>query len=738
MLLRGPRLSWALIAFAFVATLAACGGGGGGGSTVKPAVAQPTPTSTPTGVTQALSASGGTIALPAGELAGASITFPASDMPAGVDVTFSTNQSGAPSPQNRTRRTLSASAIAVYVMTFSGSSQSGITFSGSITLQYTGTTTGLTLEVFDDANLVSVCPESVSNGVTTFTCSNVTINLADTYYLEIVSGSNVTPTPSPSPTPTPSPSPSPSPAGFETGPAATLAPIPYYTVGATKIGFGPYSVANAFNYLVQSGWNGSGVTVAIVGNDLPNTSDISTYVSQFGSGFSLSNYSTEAVDGGGSDASTLGEATLDVETVAGLAPGAKIIFYNTTDTGFADAFNQMVSDQQSSGAPTVVSISFGGCEGPSTYYAYDEAVDAIFAQGAAQGMAFIASAGDQGDECYDGSGFTFGPNFFATDPNVIAVGGTETAAAGCGVGTIASTTAWNDECDAGPSQGATGGGVSALFTSPPYQSGLGVSSTYRNEPDVALPAEYTATYQSGWGALNGTSWSAPQLAALTAQIYQYCRTAIQNPIQLYYYAYQHGTGTFTDVTSGNNQFGSDSTYYTAATGFDNVSGMGIPVGTKIAQTVCPGRSPTGGLTSALRAPANYAAHGSEQPTLVHDVPRLQGLSDHGVRNGSTQTRIVLTLRNTSTLAQDEQAVTAALVSAGFSIVKTYANHLVIDAQAPASVVSSYFQTEMHDFAQPKHGMRYANVYPAVLPATIAPYVRGVILDNIVIAIPLKR
>lgn len=552
-----------------------------------------------------------------------------------------------------------------------------------------------------------------------------TLSSGQTYYFCLYEQAAPTPTPSPPPTPTPgvtaTPASTPTPVPSS---AATLAPISSAPNGS---GWAPYAVANAFQYPVQSGYNGTGQTIAVLGDYPPSAVDLSHYLTQFGI-TQTGTYTIRNVDGGSpkTDSGGLGEATLDVETVSALAPGANIVFYAVPDLSnqsFLDAYNAIIADNTAK----VASISFGGCEGSTDLSVNDP----VFAQGAAAGIAWVASAGDQGDECYVGPGFTIGVNTPAADPNVVAVGGTETDS------TIASTTAWNDgNCG---SQCATGGGVSTIFSLPSYQSGLAgeASTTHRNVPDVAMPAVFDGVYQSRWNSVLGTSWSAPETAAMIAEIYQYCKTSIANPVTMFYTAFSRGHyADFTDVTSGTNRFGSDATYYNAGLGFDNVSGIGVPLGMPIANSLCPNRVPTF-VTRSFAAAAQSASYAPAVATSLRTVPDLRGTQDLGERSGSARTRVALVLRATSSLASDERTVVDALTAAGFTVTGRYNNHLVIDAEAPASVVDGYFQTRLHDVAQGQYGTRYANTSPVVLPASVAPYVQGVIAHNLIRMIPLS-
>jgi subtilisin family serine protease len=180
-----------------VSLLTACGGGGG---------------STPGGggggggnggggSSGTLSASGGTIALPTSGGISPTLTYPSSNIPSGVKVTFTAAGSG-PTPFSNARHTASGTASAIYTMTFGGNaSGQSVTFNGNLTLSYSGTSSNLILEIFDTTqinnasftNPVATCPETSSSGTVTFTCSgSVSISsLSDAFALEIVSGSNL-------------------------------------------------------------------------------------------------------------------------------------------------------------------------------------------------------------------------------------------------------------------------------------------------------------------------------------------------------------------------------------------------------------------------------------------------------------------------------------------------------------------------------------------------------------------
>jgi hypothetical protein len=105
------------------------------------------------------------------------------------------------------------------------------------------------------------------------------------------------------------------------------------------------------------------------------------------------------------------------------------------------------------------------------------------------------------------------------------------------------------------------------------------STTERNVPDAAFPAYYTDTYVSGgWVGLQGTSWSSPTYVALQLEINQvkgqrlgWINSAIYCVFKKEGYAID-----FYDVTKGSNG------KYSAKTGYDNVTGIGSPIGEALA------------------------------------------------------------------------------------------------------------------------------------------------------------
>lgn len=739
----GVRIGGA-IAVATCALLVACGGGGGGGG-ITPA--SPTPTPLPTTSPQSTSASlnsssttlvnfGSVSSNGTKVISSAAVTLPMASPDATGTIAVSANApNGAPTPSARIvhfkRQTLGVPTTPIVYFALNLSTSTTIYSSPAVQLTGVTVTQPCYLVVYDPADPSAgwnglAGPATPVGGTVTIRAASlmqpIALRAGQTYIFAIVTSQSTVPTPSPGPTAT------------ATG---TGSPLPAITAAPHDAGWTPYQVAQALQLPVMSGYSGAGQTIAIIGDANPLLSDIHTYLSAFqinrrGS-FNIINIDG-GPDGSGAINGDDGEATLDVETVLALAPDANVLFYaipNTDNASFLAGENYVLTDPNK---PSVLSESFGGCESPS-----NQNDDVYFKAGAGQGISFTASSGDEGNECYTGTDpagnptFTPGPNNPASDPYVIGVGGNENAdAQQTGLGSLTSQTVWNDSYLSGP--GASGGGVSSLFGLPSYQSGLAgiASSSQRNVPDISMPSEGVAiVFGGGWHQFGGTSWGAPEAAALIAELNQYCGGvgAPTNTVAPFYTAFRRSASAFLDVNVGNNRFGSSTPYYQAVNGYDDASGLGVPLGMPMLAQMCPThawQSRTVATQSLTRE-----SYGAARDTALANAIDVRRIGDLGERSAISQSTVSLVLRNTSTVSQDEQTVIASLKAAGFRIVRTYASHMLIEASAPAATVNGYFGTSLHDVSQGRFGTRYANVTSTTIPAAIAPYVRGVVADNLI-------
>jgi kumamolisin len=277
-----------------------------------------------------------------------------------------------------------------------------------------------------------------------------------------------------------------------------------------------------------------------------------------------------------------GEVALDIEVAGALAPGAKIVAYfgPNTDQGFLDAITTAIHD--TTNAPSIVSISWGGPESTWTAQALSS-FDAAFADAATLGITVCVAAGDNGssDGVTDGEAHV---DFPASSPHVLACGGTSLAASGA---TIESETVWND----GSQGGATGGGISGTFGLPAWQQNAGVPPSVnpgapvgRGVPDVAGNADpqtgYVTLVDGQSGVIGGTSAVAPLWAALTALLNEQSGASL-GFLNAQLYAQ---TTSLNDITVGNNGA------YSAGPGWDACTGLGSPNGTLLAASLSPAPS----------------------------------------------------------------------------------------------------------------------------------------------------
>jgi kumamolisin len=330
----------------------------------------------------------------------------------------------------------------------------------------------------------------------------------------------------------------------------------------------PRQLAQIYNFPQNTGQNQTIALIELGGGF--NNSDLQNYWKQLGS----SNVSTTAVSVDGAQNSPTGdpngpdgEVVLDIEVAGGVAPDARIVVYfaPNTDQGFLDAINAAIHDTVRN--PSVISISWGSPESEWIPQAMN-AFNAAFHDAALLGISVCAAAGDNGssDGEQDGRNHV---DFPASSPWVLACGGTRLQASG---GKIQSETVWND----GTNGGATGGGISAHFSRPGYQSGLKISGC--GVPDVAAVADpetgYLVFVDGEQGIVGGTSAVAPLWAGLIAL----CNEQLGKRLGWFHpalYSTLTRHKALHDITSGTNGA------FKAGPGWDACTGLGSPDGQAI-------------------------------------------------------------------------------------------------------------------------------------------------------------
>lgn len=435
------------------------------------------------------------------------------------------------------------------------------------------------------ANLTAASvPSSIAPYVSTASLSNVVVALPVARHTPKPKPT-ATPTTAPSPTPVPTPTPTPVPTATPTPvPTATPTTAPAGCNGAAADN-GPFTnaygtlatgVAKPFDFPVQHGCNGAGYTAAVVIDDPVNTSYLATYLSAAGI-TQTGTVTNEAIDGGGSGDDV--ETDLDVQTIAGLAPGANIIVYHVgslADQNIEDGYNQILTD----GKAAAVNSSFGACESSDT--SFESATNSIAEQGAAEGVEFSASSGDTGSNECGLFNTSKGVSTPAGDPYFSSIGGVNFTYTSAGV--LTSVTEGSSSCSDGLTTTCTGGGgVSTVVALPTWQSGIaGVITSGRNQPDISLPFDPVAVYNGSWGEYLGTSWSSPASVALFLEADELHggRLGWMNP-NLYSLFSQTGYSSYyTPCTSGSN-----GAYSCNANQYNQAAGIGAPKGWALANAL---------------------------------------------------------------------------------------------------------------------------------------------------------
>jgi subtilase family serine protease len=187
----------------------------------------------------------------------------------------------------------------------------------------------------------------------------------------------------------------------------------------------PNSTLNA-NYTSGTSYTGSGVTIGIGGDAVIQSNTVVNYRSVF-----LGNSTAPVITNvdGVTSTSDTDEAYIDTELSGGLAPGATIHFYTSTD--LTSAIEKAINDN----AVDIFSLSFGMCEWGLTT-ADNAQINGWWEQAATQGIAVTVSTGDSGSAGCDNTQNNNGNNIteaeyglqvsgFASTPYNIAVGGTD-------------------------------------------------------------------------------------------------------------------------------------------------------------------------------------------------------------------------------------------------------------------------------------------------------------------------
>lgn len=297
------------------------------------------------------------------------------------------------------------------------------------------------------------------------------------------------------------------------------------------------------------------------------------------------------------------EATLDVQLVATLAPGAQIDvwFFPKIAQGLVAAIDAAVAAKAN-----IISISIGTSEsdwGPGEVVL----INAALQRAARHGITICCSSGDYGSRNRPPGVNTKDRkarvNFPASSPWALACGGTSLVQRR---GAFTGETTWNTTVYG--MQRATGGGVSGWFPRPGFQrtlagpsgqKGIWVrkpSKQWRGRlvPDVSAHADRALGYAIVLGgkpfAADGTSAAAPLWAALLARVAE----AIGRPVGWLNKSLPAlaRAGAFHDVTTGNNAVADVARSFAAGPGWDPCTGYGSPNGERLVAALAARRRAT--------------------------------------------------------------------------------------------------------------------------------------------------
>ncbi len=286
-----------------------------------------------------------------------------------------------------------------------------------------------------------------------------------------------------------------------------------------------------------STWDGTGVSIGILGTSDLTLTDVANYRMAFlGETSSSVNLPTVIVDGNDPGVTaTADEALLDNEIAGGLAPKAKIYFYTAADTGLSSGLMNAWYRALDDDAVSILNVSFSGCEAEQGTAGNEEILEAA-EQAAAEGITVTVSAGDAGSAGCDNfetemlAQDGLGVNGIASTPYTIAVGGTDFDGLSAAFATYVSSSSagappyyrtasgyipeepWNNSTMANTTLAANvayqngaggtdivagGGGASTVYSKPAFQSSLTPGDSARDVPDVALFAA-NGFHQAYW------------------------------------------------------------------------------------------------------------------------------------------------------------------------------------------------------------------------------------------------
>ncbi len=316
-------------------------------------------------------------------------------------------------------------------------------------------------------------------------------------------------------------------------------------------------------YNAPSSETGAGQQVSVIaaGDVSQPKRDLAKFESRFG----LPTVTWNQIDVGKASSETEGDDEWDLDTQysTAFAPGVtQVNVYDGSsleDSAILETIDRWVTDDATSQA----SFSAGECELLADAAGFQESLDTVLAEAAAQGQTLFTASGDTGSQCpalVAENGVPLGVpgvNYPASSPYAIGTGGTTVLGPGDEIG-------WY----------AGGGGSSVIESTPSWQQNAGGSflGVKRGVPDVSLDADpesgYDVIIDGNEEVIGGTSADAPSWQGIwaRAEAAHAGTLGFAGPV---IYETEPATA-FNDITVGDNGL------YPCTPGWDYVTGRGTP------------------------------------------------------------------------------------------------------------------------------------------------------------------
>jgi IPT/TIG domain len=365
------------------------------------------------------------------------------------------------------------------------------------------------------------------------------------------------------------------------------------TGGIDGSGLTPTELQSA--YQLPSATSGSGQTVALVDayGDPTAESDLATYRSAYGlvPCTAANGCFTKVNQSGGTNYPPLAtnadgdwelEQALDLDMVSAVCPKCNILLVEATTSSIENLTE--AEDEAAALGATEISNSWAAPEFPG-----ETELDPAFEH---PGIPITAASGDYGYDNHEPPDDGDAPNYPASSPNVIAVGGTVLSAAKDARG-------WSEKV-----WPRSGSGCSRYEPKPWFQTDAECAGRTTN--DVAAVAEDLSVYDTSrpvgsselpaWTAVGGTSASTPIVAAVEALSSPAARSLGAG-------AFYESPSSLFDITSGANGTCTVAYLCSAEPGYDGPTGVGTPDGAfpstapaPVLTSVSPDQGPVAGAT----------------------------------------------------------------------------------------------------------------------------------------------